>query len=128
MNGSFSLPLTDLSVEVGRITASARIESGSQWYEGHFPGQPILPGMAIVALVAEALVAAERRVGNQVTITGLARVRFRLPVRPGETIQIQVARPGDGGGRYAFSVFLAGEALCSGILEAERKAAPEQIA
>jgi 3-hydroxymyristoyl/3-hydroxydecanoyl-(acyl carrier protein) dehydratase len=123
MKESFALPLTDLSVAADRITASARLESGSRWYEGHFPGRPILPGMAVVALVAEAIIAAERREGSAVTITGLARVRFRLPVLPGETILIRVSRPTDGGGRYPFAVTLAGEALCSGILETDRKAA-----
>jgi len=122
MKDPFALPLTDLSIAADRITASARLEVDSRWYEGHFHGQPILPGMAVVALVAEAMIAAERREGNQVTVTGLARVRFRLPARPGETIQIQVARPADGGGRYPFTVTLAGETLCSGILETDLKA------
>ena len=118
MNGPFALPLSGLSVTETAITAAACVEAGSRWYEGHFPGQPILPGMAIIALVKEAIVVAECREGSVVTITGLTRVRFRLPVRPGETMEIRITRPAAGGGRYPFTVYLAGEAVCSGILEA----------
>lgn len=121
MSEPFALPLSGLSVTGTAITAAARVDAASRWYEGHFPGQPILPGMAIIALVKEAIVAAECREGSVVTIAGLSRVRFRLPVRPGETMEIRITRPGAGGGRYPFTVYLAGEAVCSGILEAARR-------
>ena len=127
MNDPFALPLSGLSVTETAITAAARVDAGSQWYDGHFPGQPILPGMGIIALVKEAIVAAECRQGNAVTITGMTRVRFRLPVRPGEAMEIRITRPAAGGGRYPFVVSLAGEAVCSGILEAVPAPQTEQI-
>ena len=55
----FMQKLTQLSCTADRITASACVPADSVWYAGHFPGNPILPGIAILALVEEAIIEAE---------------------------------------------------------------------
>jgi len=49
---------------------------------GHFPGQPVVPG---VLLLERMLEAAEQEIGSQWLITGLSQVKFLAPLLPGET-------------------------------------------
>ncbi len=79
-----------------------------------------MPGVALIALVAEAVVERERGEGRSLAITGVRRVRFRLPVRPDDEVTLEAIRMSDPKGpAYAFTVRLAGETVCSGILTAE---------
>jgi 3-hydroxyacyl-[acyl-carrier-protein] dehydratase len=108
-----------------QITASARVSVDSPWYDGHFPGHPILPGIAILALVEEAIVASELAEGRRVTITGVGRVRFRLPVGPDDRMEIRIVREQRGDGwRYPCTVAVAGEPVCTGIFAAGLEKGP----
>lgn len=103
----------------GEIRATASVPGDSAWFSGHFPGEPILPGIALLGLVVETIRAAEAAEGRGIAITGLRRVRFRQPVRPGERMEIRIGRePRRGGWGYPFSVTLAGELLGSGVFTA----------
>ena len=54
---------------------------------GHFPGDPILPGMCQVLLCCEAI---SLLLGGRVDLTEVRRARFRRKVRPGEDIGIRL--------------------------------------
>lgn len=111
--------LSQLSGTADRLTASAGVPVDSPWYVGHFPGTPLLPGVAILALVEEAISEAEGREGRKVSITALGRVRFRLPVRPDDRMTMEIAREKKNGGfAYCFSIFLSGELACTGVISA----------
>ena len=129
MKRSFRQELTQLSGTAERMTASAGVPGDSAWYAGHFPDNPILPGIAVLALVEEAIITSELREGRRVTITGVVRVRFRLPVRPGDRMTLNVTREKRRDGvAYLFSVTLAGEAACTGAFTARLAESPaEQI-
>jgi 3-hydroxyacyl-[acyl-carrier-protein] dehydratase len=108
-----------LSGTAERVLAGARFPGDSDWFSGHFPGNPIVPGVALIALVAEAVIERERDEGRSLTITGVRRVRFRLPVRPEDEVTLEATRmPGRQAPAYSFTIFLAGEAVCSGVLTA----------
>ena len=103
-----------------RVVAAARFPGDSDWFSGHFPGNPIVPGVALIALVAEAVIERERGEGRSLAIMGVRRVRFRLPVRPDDEVTLEATRiPNPQGPAYAFTVCLAGETACSGVLTAE---------
>ena len=70
-----------------QITASIATESNSPWFSGHFPDNPILPGIAQLKMVADLLA---KVVAGNLCITGLSRVKFRKIVRPGEVLDIYV--------------------------------------
>ena len=56
-------------------------------FAGHFPGQPILPG--VVQVMAGALCASE---GRSTRLEGLSRAKFLLPIGAGATVEV-VAGP-----------------------------------
>lgn len=72
-----------------------RVPEDSPLFAGHFPGQPIVPGIAHLALVARAL--ADWR-GTEVDILGVSALRLRSPVGPGETLEVQVRETSGGEG------------------------------
>lgn len=71
---------------------------------GHFPGDPILPGVAILAAVLDAIEATGCRIGR----SRWRVAKFHSPARPGDVLTIEVAPRG--AGQFTFSV-TAGERL-----------------
>jgi 3-hydroxyacyl-[acyl-carrier-protein] dehydratase len=110
------LPLPETA---GRVVSVVRFPGDSDWFSGHFPDNPIVPGVALIALAANAVIERERGEGRSVTITGVRRVRFRLPVRPEDEVTLEVTQmPDRQGPAYSFTLCVAGEAACSGLLTA----------
>lgn len=94
------------------IKKSIKVHADSPWFSGHFPGNPILPGIAqlemIVKLISEAT-------GTPLKLTGMSRVKFRKIVRPGDLLDIQVA-PGMKKDQYTFRIVGDKEDVCSGSI------------
>jgi 3-hydroxyacyl-[acyl-carrier-protein] dehydratase len=125
MEKSVRQELSQLAGTAERMTASAGVSADSAWYVGHFPDNPILPGIAILALVKEAIITSELREGRRVLITGIGRVRFRLPVKPDDRMTLEIKREKRHDSlAYLFSVSLAGEAACTGVFKAREKGGP----
>lgn len=119
MGEAFRQELSQLRGTVEGIEAAALVAGDSAWYAGHFPGNPILPGIAVLGLVQEAIITAELREGRKVAITGVGRVRFRLPVKPDAPMDLAITREKRSGGTaYHFTVNLNGEAACTGTFTA----------
>ena len=86
-----------LEMEPGtRIVASKRFEPDEDFFKGHFPGVPIVPGVIIIESLAQAgailLYASqpEELKGKQPALVGLENVRFRRPVLPANEVRLQV--------------------------------------
>ena len=119
MKKPFRQGLLHRSGAADQITASASVSGDSAWYDGHFPGYPLLPGIAILALVEEAILAAELDEGRAVRITSVGKVRFCLPVKPDEELTLKIFRQeGREGWIYLFTVNLAGASACTGAFTA----------
>jgi 3-hydroxyacyl-[acyl-carrier-protein] dehydratase len=102
------------------ILAEARAGTGSPWYSGHFPDDPILPGIAILSMVTDAITHHESEKGKKIRIVGIRRVRFRLPVRPNELLKISLSSSHqDGRLSYHFDVAVNGKPACTGVIVAE---------
>jgi 3-hydroxyacyl-[acyl-carrier-protein] dehydratase len=104
----------------GAALAEACADIESPWFSGHFPGNPILPGIAILSMVADAIRHHETEKGTKIRIAGVRKVRFRLLVRPDEVLKISLSLHRQGEGlSYHFVVELNGKTACTGIAEIE---------
>jgi len=78
-----------------RIVAIKNVTINEPYFQGHFPGLPIMPGVLIVEAVAQAggallLTEVEDRDQKLMVFTGIERARFRRPVSPGDQLRIEV--------------------------------------
>lgn len=112
-----------LSVEAGvRCVASKRIDPEAPFFVGHFPGDPILPGVFLVEAAAQTagimMGASGAAAGSQKRLAGVDRFKFRDVVRPGAVIEIEtrllVER--DGMALVSAAISVAGEIVASGQL------------
>lgn len=66
---------------------------GDEWFlQGHFPGNPIVPGVIQCEILAQSacvLLAAQMSEACTTLFTSLNNVRFKRPVRPGEVFQTE---------------------------------------
>lgn len=79
-----------------RIVALKNVSINEPFFRGHFPEQPLMPGVLICEALAQAgaLLAHRSRhgvpPGRVVVLAGLDRVRFRRPVLPGDQLHLEV--------------------------------------
>ena len=78
-----------------RIVGIKQVTIGEQFFQGHFPGAPVMPGVLIVEALAQvgailALREIERRQEKLVLFSGIEKARFRQPVVPGDTLRLEV--------------------------------------
>lgn len=85
---------------------SLRLRLAEALFEGHFPGHPILPAVAQLALVERALGA---------PLAALRSVKLRRLVTPGEDLELTLGDP-DGEGWTRFELRRDGEAVSTGAL------------
>ncbi len=80
-----------------RILALKNVSINEPFFRGHFPEQPLMPGVLICEALAQAGALLAHRSsdgvqsGRVVVLTGLDRARFRRPVLPGDQLHLDVA-------------------------------------
>lgn len=91
-----NLKIVDISKEAGTATGAFCFQNNFPGFNGHFPGNPILPGIVMVAMskaVSEAVC------GAPLLLSGLSYAKFTKLVLPGEAIKVAVT-VGESGGVY----------------------------
>ncbi len=83
-------------LEAGRrIVGIKNVTVNEPFFQGHFPGRPIMPGVLIIEALAQvggvlAFKSAPPAGKPVVYLTGVDKVKFRRPVVPGDQLRLEV--------------------------------------
>ena len=92
------------------MTSTFTIKPDHPALPGHFPGNPVVPGVVVL----EHLLAALAAIHPGLTCTGVRRMKFLRPLRPGETVSVRFGEARDDG--ITVKAEAAGEPLVDGRL------------
>ncbi len=86
-----------LEIEPGkRVVGLKNVTINEAFFQGHFPGQPIMPGVLVIEAMAQVggvllmRTLNESAEGKIFYLTGIDRAKFRKPVLPGDQLKIEV--------------------------------------
>lgn len=81
-------------IEGNKITALKQVTMGEPYFAGHFPGHPIMPGVLQLEAMAQVagllLMRQAENMGKLAYFMSAEEVKWRKPVRPGDTLMIDV--------------------------------------
>jgi len=106
-----------------RLVAIKNVTINEQFFQGHFPGHPIMPGVLVIEAMAQAggvimMYELPDREKKLVVFTGIERAKFRRPVTPGDQLRIEVEvlsfRPR--AGRIQGRALVDGKPVCEATL------------
>ena len=87
-----------VEVSDGKITARRTVRADEEYFQGHYPGQPLMPGVLICEAVFQSsailmgmtLPAEELAHNFTPVLTRIRDAKFRRAVRPGEVLELEV--------------------------------------
>jgi len=95
------------------VRLAVELPAGCAWFDGHLPGRPVLPGVALLAAVRE-VVARSAGFGLSTGVCGFGRVRFRGLVAPAERLHLTLW-PGREADTVRFVFHSKGTPVCEGL-------------
>ncbi len=104
-----------------RIVAIKNVTINEPFFQGHFPGQPIMPGVLLIEAMAQAwgilaISSAQQKVNSaDILFIGIDKARFRRPVLPGDQVRFEL----EGVSMKRFIWKFRGKAFVDGNLVAE---------
>ena len=82
------------SLEGNKIVATKNVTMNEYFFQGHFPVEPVMPGVLIVEALAQAgavaLLTREEFKGKIAYFGGINNAKFRKKVVPGDTLTLEV--------------------------------------
>ena len=88
--------LVDMIIEVaeGKVVVIKNVTINEPFFQGHFPGHPIMPGVLIIEAMAQVggvgALTMKANVGKLAYFLSIDNARFRKPVVPGDVLRIEV--------------------------------------
>jgi 3-hydroxyacyl-[acyl-carrier-protein] dehydratase len=105
-----------------RIVGRKAVTATEWFFQGHFPGLPVMPGVLQVEALAQTMavyVAQQPGFGDRIGLfAGIDEVRFKRIVVPGDTLRLEVTmeRLGSRFGKGRGIATVDGEVACEGLL------------
>jgi 3-hydroxyacyl-[acyl-carrier-protein] dehydratase len=106
----------DKSSTKNNICANVEIGKTSQWFSGHFPDEPILPGFALLSMVFDSILLTSK---EELALEGFKKIRFKQVIKPGDRLKIK-AQKQKNTFIYSFTVHANGIQACTGTLMVDR--------
>jgi 3-hydroxyacyl-[acyl-carrier-protein] dehydratase len=106
----------------GRIVGEKAVTAGEWFFQGHFPGLPVMPGVLQVEALAQTMavyVARQEGFGDRIGLfAGIDECRFKRIVSPGDRLRLEVTmeRLGKRFGRGRAVASVDGEIACEALL------------
>jgi beta-hydroxyacyl-ACP dehydratase FabZ len=86
--------IIELDMEAGRVVGIKNVTNNEPYFQGHFPGNPVMPGVLQMEAMAQvAGVMLNSRAGNKgktAYFVSMNKVKFRKMVIPGDQLRIEV--------------------------------------
>jgi beta-hydroxyacyl-ACP dehydratase FabZ len=84
-----------LELQAGRrVVGLKNVSFNEPFFQGHWPGRPIMPGVLIIEAMAQAagvlIASTVNRSGRAAVIASIDDVKLRRPVTPGDQLHIEV--------------------------------------
>ncbi len=83
-----------LEIDPDHAVGIKNVTVNEPFFQGHFPGRPIMPGVLIIEAMAQvgavALLNRPENQGKLALFAGLDKVRFKRPVLPGDCLRMEV--------------------------------------
>ena len=88
--------ILEISEDGKKITGLKNVSANEQFFQGHFPGAPVMPGVLIVEAMAQCSallglreMSEEQRARKLFLFGGIDKARFRRPVVPGDQLILE---------------------------------------
>lgn len=101
---------------INEVSAEVEIPLNSPWFSGHFPGEPILPGIAQLGIIQEAIENSGRK---KLVVRSVSRVRFKRVIKSGDQLRLVATPVENKAGSYSFRIMVEEKLVCSGIMEVD---------
>lgn len=115
-----------LELEPGvRISAIKNVSANEPFFQGHFPGHPVMPGVLMIEALAQAAAVltyvtmkTSYPEGTLFLFAGIDGARFKRPVGPGDQLNLEVTmdRIKRGVGKFTCRALVDGELACEAEL------------
>ena len=113
--------IVELDLEKGIIVGQKNLTINEAFFQGHFPAEPVMPGVLIVEAMAQTAAVlvvstyGKSSEGKLVYFMSIDGVRFRRPVFPGDRLELHVEKVQSRASVWKFS----GKAIVDGKVMAE---------
>ncbi|MCD8356370.1 MAG: 3-hydroxyacyl-ACP dehydratase FabZ [Clostridia bacterium] len=86
--------IEEMDIEAGTVTGIKHLTGDEMFFPGHFPGNPVMPGVFIIEALAQtgavAILSREEYKGKTGYFASWDKIKFRRKVLPGDTLILKV--------------------------------------
>jgi 3-hydroxyacyl-[acyl-carrier-protein] dehydratase len=114
--------IVEYDLAAKRIVGLKAVTATEWFFQGHFPGLPVMPGVLQVEALAQTMavyVSLQPGFGDRIGLfAGIDEVRFKRVVVPGDTLRLEIVmeRLGSRFGKGRGVASVDGEVACEGVL------------